>query len=97
MKHQDSRRTLYEFEYPITKLLVMHEDAEVGNHYHLKKDEEFMLVSGEGTLNGKDMMLFESHLIKAGTPHTFNLKKDSVLLGFCTRPYDPTDDYDSPR
>lgn len=95
--NKDNRRSLYEYEYPVTKILVAHKDCEVGNHYHKRKEELFILVSGLGYASignkGGQMRLLKEYKIEKNVFHTFYLKKGAVLIGFCTRKYDPKDDY----
>ena len=95
--HKDNRRTLYEFEYPVTKILEIHEDCVLGNHYHKKRTEVFVLLKGSivATLNGVDqeMKPFEPLKVEPEVMHTFKAKEGSILLEFATRFYDPTDDY----
>jgi quercetin dioxygenase-like cupin family protein len=49
---EDERRKLSEFgnggTWKVCKVLEFKQDALVGNHYHKKKDEMFVLLSGEG-------------------------------------------------
>lgn len=97
LKHKDNRRSLYEYKYPVTKLLVFHEDAVAGDHYHKERDELFILLKGSGKAKfGEkelEVTLLEEMEVKAGIHHTFTLTKDSILLEFATKEYDPTDDY----
>jgi mannose-6-phosphate isomerase-like protein (cupin superfamily) len=88
---------LYEFEYPVTKILDIHEDCVVGNHYHKLRKETFVLVSGSGvaTMGGQNfpLTLFEAVEAGEGLEHSFELKRGSVLIEFSNKKYDPTDDY----
>jgi quercetin dioxygenase-like cupin family protein len=99
--HSDSRRDLYEFEYPHSKIVVAKQRCTLGNHYHKLKDEEFVLVAGEAfvLLGGEDwrqMKIMEPVKVEAGRVHTFDLARDSILIGYSTKPYDPTDEYPVP-
>ena len=95
--NSDARRDLYEFEYPVCKLVVAKTHCVLGQHYHKKKDELFLLISGECfatiALNAFPMARLEPLPVPACIPHTFALSPGSVLLCFCTAPYDPADDY----
>src|SRR5678816_1283368 len=100
-EHTDARRDLYEFEYPVSKIIVAKQRCTLGNHYHKLKDEEFVLVAGEASvrLSGEDwreMKIMEPVKVEAGRAHTFELSDGAILIGFCSRPYDPTDDYPAP-
>lgn len=98
--HHDDRRTLIEWvkDYPLRscKVVVIHEDTEIGNHFHKKKDEIFYLLSGEGevALNGETEPFIAGDMVfvPKGMRHTFKLKKGSVMLGAGTKPYDQKDE-----
>lgn len=97
--HEDDRRTLQSF--PEAKVIRAKKDCRIGGHYHLKKDEHFILSEGVGIMVtglGVDgwstlMERGEIYTVKAGTPHWFELTAGAVLVGLNSRPYDPTDDY----
>ena len=97
LQSKDKRRSLYEFEYPVTKILDIHKDCLVGNHYHKKRDETFILLRGRGISLiddvTKDMGLHEEFAVRRGKLHSFYLFKGSLLLEFATKKYDPKDDY----
>lgn len=100
-KHTDQRRTLIEWvtDYPIRacKVVVVHADMDIGDHFHKEKDEIFHLLSGSGTvvLNGVEEVFKggDTILIEPNVKHTFKLKVGSILLGACTQPFNPHDDY----
>lgn len=97
--HEDERRALQSF--PEGKLIRVKKDTMIGGHYHLKKDELFILSEGEAILTlgkawGREVMPMEIgkvYIVQAGEPHWFNLKAGSVLIGLNSRPYDPSDDH----
>jgi GDPmannose 4,6-dehydratase len=94
--HSDDRRDLESF--PEAKLLTLKKDATIGGHYHAIKDELFILSAGEGTIrlganDATPMEIGKLYTVKAGTPHWFDLKAGSKLVGLNSRPYDPSDDY----
>lgn len=95
--HSDSRRDLYEFEYPVSKIIVSKEGCVIGNHYHKLKDEEFLLVNGEGRyrLGGmdqwEDMKLMQSVKVEAGRMHTFELAPGSIMVCYCSGPHNESD------
>lgn len=94
MIHEDDRRILEDFAEG--KILTLKKDATVGKHYHNVKQEIFYLVKGGGTmvLDGveSEFKLNEPVVIEPGIRHEFHLKAGSVLLGFCSHPYNPADD-----
>lgn len=98
--HSDDRRELQSF--PEGKLITAKRDCVIGGHFHMKKDELFILSEGEGRIalgddRGADgpipMQIGKVYAVPAGTPHWFDLKAGSVLVGLNTRPYDPSDDH----
>lgn len=98
-KHIDNRRTLIEWiaDSPIRscKVVIAKGDTEVGNHYHLLKDEYFYLLSGEGEYKlGDDdfKSMIDVVFVPKGLRHTFKLKEGSVLLGAASEPFDVNDE-----
>lgn len=93
--HRDERRDLYSF--PEAKLIEVKQDTVIGKHYHLKKEEKFILSQGEGLIRVDDlktqMVIGKIYSVKPGEYHEFHLKQGSVLIGLNSRPYDPSDDY----
>lgn len=100
-RHSDDRRDLETF--PEAKVLRVKKHCTIGGHYHLKKDEHFILSEGEGVMTlGRvgvisaqtlQMQIGRIYAVPAGRPHWFDLKAGSVLVGLNSRPYDPADDY----
>lgn len=102
MIHEDERRILESF--PEAKIIKVKQDTIIGQHYHKIKTERFILVEGEcefaiQTVNGVmrhgklSMVIGKLYIIHPNTYHEFHIKKDSVLIGINSHPYDPTDDY----
>ena len=94
--HSDDRRDLRSF--PEAKLITLKKDATIGGHYHAKKEEIFVLSEGRGTIRlGADpaveMEIGRLYTVAPGTPHWFDLKAGSKLIGLNSRPFTPTDDY----
>ena len=94
--HNDDRRDLK--SYPEAKLLTLKRDAVIGGHYHVKKDEMFVLTEGSGTirlgaLDAVPMEIGKLYKVAAGTPHWFDLKAGSQLFGLNSLPFDASDDY----
>ena len=99
--HTDKRRTLTEFGiggvWKVCKVIKTYEACLLGEHYHKNKDESFMLVAGDGYITQGDkvtvMQPFKEYFVQRGTLHAFDLSKDALLIGLCTKEFDPTDDY----
>lgn len=95
--HSDERRDLT--SYPEAKVLVVKRDTVIGQHYHLKKIEQFILSEGEGALHlGVPaeiiaMQIGRIYSVKPGQYHEFHLTRGSVLIGLNSHTYDPSDDY----
>lgn len=93
--NEDNRRKLTSF--PEGKLLEIKEDCVVGRHYHKIKTEYFVLSKGSAKLQTTtelvDVNIGELITIHPFTYHEFHIKKGSVLIGLCSHPFDPTDDY----
>jgi mannose-6-phosphate isomerase-like protein (cupin superfamily) len=100
--HSDARRDLVSF--PEAKVLTLKQDTMIGGHYHLKKEERFILSEGEGLMRigtGFEqvqtvMQLGRIYTVGRGQYHEFHLTKGSVLVGLNSEPYDPADDYRLP-
>jgi len=106
--HTDERRTLIEFgdngNWKLCKVVEVKKDCILGKHYHKEKDESFMLVSGSGTIQvdspneivphiREKMKLFKEYFVPANMIHEFSLTKNSILIGLCSKEFDPKDDY----
>jgi GDPmannose 4,6-dehydratase len=95
--HSDDRRDLTSF--PEAKLIAVKKDTVIGRHYHMRKEEKFILSEGEGVLHlGTPaqivpMQIGQIYSVKPGQYHEFHLKRGSVLVGLNSHPYDPSDDY----
>jgi mannose-6-phosphate isomerase-like protein (cupin superfamily) len=98
---EDHRRKLSEMgeggNWKVCKVLEVKEDCRVGDHYHKRKDEMFLLIEGSGTFIISDEWSMHtapfSVFVPRGTYHAFILKKGSVLIGLATELHDPIDDY----
>ena len=100
--HEDERRVLYEFSYPVSKVIIASKDTTIGGEYHLKKNELAMLVWGSGKkilsnredrLATTDLIINEIVKIEAGTYHKFELTEGSIILEWADSFYDPKDVY----
>jgi mannose-6-phosphate isomerase-like protein (cupin superfamily) len=98
---EDHRRKLSEFgnggTWKVCKVVEMKDDMWIGNHYHKKKDEMFVLWEGSGTFvvekETKQTWAPYSVFVPRGTYHAFKLTKGSVLLCLASELHDPKDDY----
>ena len=94
MIHEDNRRILE--DWPEAKFITAKQDCILGDHYHKVKTEKFILVKGECTAAiGSDFIIMkigQLYTIEPNTRHTFELTAGSVLIGLCSRAYDPQDD-----
>jgi len=101
--NEDERRCFIEWvedtEVCSLKALIMKSDAIVGEHYHKKKDEYFLLLTG----TAKKVIIGSEEYININAPykwvvpkntsHLFDLEKGSILLSAATKPFDHADDY----
>jgi len=101
-KHEDARRRLIEWgkgTWKVAKVITAAQDCVVGEHYHRKKDEQFLLLSGRCIQSqvGDDMMMYvtapREWYVPRGMYHSFALEAGSVLLGLASEEYDPTDEH----
>jgi mannose-6-phosphate isomerase-like protein (cupin superfamily) len=98
---EDNRRKLSEFgnggTWKVCKVLEIKEESWIGNHYHKKKDEMFLLMDGCGTfvIGESTEVRFAPYsvLVSAGTYHAFKLERGSVLICLASEEHDPKDDY----
>lgn len=99
--HKNNIRTLTELGegkiWAVGKVIKMHKDGILGNHYHKLKDECFMLVFGSGNISirGKKqkMIMFNEYFVNKNDEHSFELKKGTVLVGLCSEVFNHEDDY----
>lgn len=95
--HSDERRDLHSF--PEAKLIEVKKDTVIGRHYHMRKEEKFILSEGVGVLKLGvpaqviPMEIGRLYSVKPGQYHEFHLTRGSVLVGLNSHPYDPADDY----
>jgi len=102
--HSDDRRDLWSF--PEAKLIEVKRDTVIGRHYHMRKEEKFILCQGSGLLKlgAIDaafrqiiaMQIGQVYSVKPGQYHEFHLSRGSVLVGLNSHAYDPSDDYRLP-
>lgn len=96
--HSDDRRDLETF--PEAKLIRAKRDCTIGGHYHLKKDEHFIISEGRGRMrigvpgsHPEEMVIGKIYTVRAGATHWFDLDAGSVMIGLNSQSYDPGDDY----
>lgn len=99
---EDSRRALYEFgegDWKIAKYIEVKEDSVIGDHYHLNKDECFLLVEGQieelfiGEESVKNINAPSVVDVPRGTYHKFLIKGGSKLIGLMSELYNKQDDH----
>jgi mannose-6-phosphate isomerase-like protein (cupin superfamily) len=99
--HEDNRRCLIEWatgEFRECKAATMKQDGVLGNHWHARKDEVFLLLQGHasyvkiGDDEWNDIAAPFTWEVPCGTYHAFHLKAGSVLLGAATELYDKSDE-----
>ena len=99
MTHEDERRSLTSIPYKTgeIKIIVAKQDCELGNHFHKVKTEIFILIEGDGLvmIDGHKSILSvrDEYIVRPLEIHTFFLKEGSVLICFCSEPYNQKDDY----
>lgn len=96
MIHQDERRILE--DWPEAKIITAKQDCILGNHYHKIKTEKFILVDGEASVSINSHVfipLYKGEMITIlpNEIHAFQMKQGARLIGLCSHPFDPTDDY----
>ena len=101
--HEDERRTLLDWgdsdiKWKTCKLVKAKQACELGNHFHKKKTERFLLVNGSCNYQLEDsdpetMIEYEPLTVHPNTKHTFWLSQGSILLCLCSESFDPKDDY----
>lgn len=96
MIHEDERRILE--DWPEAKVITAKKDCDLGGHYHKIKTEKFILGGGiiSYQINDEAWKVLEHGVMLTISPnqwHRFYMASGSVLIGICSHPYDPTDDY----
>lgn len=81
------------------KLLKLAPGSTVGNHYHLEKDELFILVSGRidkirlSDRTFSDLTAPAAWLVNRGEYHSYHCDEEVVLMCLSTEGYSSHDDY----
>lgn len=97
---EDSRRRLYEFgegkEWKICKYLEIKDNCTIGDHYHLLKDELFLVIKGSVNYTiGEDSGVSTAGDIidvPAGVRHTLYCTKGTILVCLATELHNSKDD-----
>lgn len=100
--HEDERRTLIEWihdePFRSAKVVIAKSEQSLGKHFHKKKDETFLLLTGKakrviiGPTEETDVFPIRKWFIPKGVKHEFVLEKGSILLGVGSEPFDPNDE-----
>lgn len=104
--HEDARRAIAEFntddwDFSVQRFATK-ERIPLGNHYHVKKDEIFVILKGGGsvaTQRVKEPESRETFSLKIGSviyvpknmAHTFELEPGSEMICFSTKAFDKDD------
>lgn len=98
---KDSRRALYEFGiggvWKVSKLIKVKSDCMIGGHFHKKKDELFLVLSGlvrysmctKSGIAGPD----ETINVPRGTYHSFECTAGTTMICLASELHDPNDDH----
>lgn len=99
--HEDDRRILFDWangNFKSAKAVIVKKEIAVGDHYHNKKDEEFLLLQGKflelivGNITSMNIPAPYYVFIPAGTYHKFICSEGSILLGVATELFDINDE-----
>lgn len=103
MIHDDDRRTLFDYangDFKSAKAIVVKkDDVVIGDHKHVKKDEQFLLLMGTITeMIVGDKISYNVKgpypvFVKRGIYHKFICEKGVILLCAATELFDEKDDY----
>lgn len=112
---EDARRTIHEYNDPVqdfsVQLFKIESSIPLGNHYHEKKDEKFVITAGGGfvRLQSKEERAEEKNTFRemrlqqgsvvtvpAGVTHTFVLQEGSTMICFSSKAFDAKDMYSNP-
>lgn len=101
MKHEDSRRIIYDFaqgNFKSLKAVYVKEEIGVGHHWHNNKDEVFFLAVGKF----KELHLGDTTQYNIEAPylvsvprktyHKFVCEPGSIIFGGATELFDPQDE-----
>ena len=99
----NSRRHLIDWDIDFScesiKLLKLSPGSSVGNHFHLIKDELFILIEGTITELVLDEVITKNvkspaaWLVKKGVRHTYFCAEQATLICLASKRFDSKDDY----
>ena len=101
--HKDARRAISEMNGSNFSLqsFEIFQSIPLGNHYHERKTETFLLIEGSGELVTQDITqkkVLRQDIeqgavirIEPGIAHTFVLAPGSKMIGYSSTPFDPND------
>lgn len=99
--HEDNRRIIYDWasgDFKSAKAVIVKDRIAIGDHHHLKKDEEFFLLQGtfiELQIGSETQFFVKAPhkvFIPRGTYHRFICEEGSILLGTATEYFDESDE-----
>lgn len=101
--NEDERRKLIEWvsgeeQFKAAKVVIANSRLPVGLHYHRRKREIFLLLSGHaqqvqiGNQVEVDVAAPKKWVVNRGVYHGFILEPGSILLGVATELFDPEDE-----
>lgn len=97
--HEDERRKLIEWAGgKVSKALIAKDGCVVGDHYHQKKEERFLLLTGKakriviGDWTVRGVLPPAEFIVPPNTYHLFELEAGSILLGTASEEFDPADE-----
>lgn len=99
--HEDERRIIYDWaqgRFKSCKAVIVKQPIPIGDHYHNKKTEEFLLLQGEfielnvGGEVSYNVQAPVKVVIPPGVYHKFICTPGSILLGTATELFDPNDE-----
>jgi len=101
--HEDGRRVIAEMnstgaDFSVQRFVIKEKIA-LGNHYHDKKEEVFVILKGSGEITLMDDAAQKTFAVKEGdvifvprgTGHTFVLEPGSEMICFSTSAFDKDD------
>ncbi len=98
----DHRRTLIEWvankAFCTSKVIIAKSSSPIGDHYHLQKNEQFLLISGMarrvvlGATEEKNVLSPRVFDVPKGMYHLFELEPGSILIGVADKPHDASDE-----
>ena len=82
--HSDERRTIYDWangEFKSAKAVVIHDEVSVGDHFHNRKEEQFLLLVGKF----KELQLGDTIAYDIEAPHKVIVPQGMYHRFICTK------------